>query len=406
MRVLIINRWSDDFADYGSYVDHTAHQVAYVTVAGHRPLLPGGTAHAEVVADPSDADAVTAAALRCHLALGGTDVVLALSEFDLLTAARVREELGVPGPGTDTALRFRDKTVMKAAIAEAGLRIPRFRTVTTPAEAAAFAAAHPGPVMLKPRTGAASAGCVLLEEGLGERAVLARLEGLDLSGYEAEEFVQGPIWHVDGLLREGEPLFALASRYLNTCFEFGNGSPLGSAVQQGPLADRISDFALDSLRALGLRTGAFHLEVIEHRDGPVFLEVGARVGGGEIPFVCRDVYGVDLVGDWIRLELGEAPLTVPAAGSECGGFLMVPEPVGMRLLARPELRGTVAGLYAEILPEPGRVFTGDGGYDEILGRFRFRAASPQAVEAAIRSAIDQYRCELEPAVLTPSGADA
>ncbi|RAG84067.1 biotin carboxylase [Streptacidiphilus pinicola] len=399
MRVLVINRWSDDFADYGSYLDHQAHQVAYVTVAGHRPLLPAATAHAEVVADPSDVGEVTAAALRCHLALGGTDVVLALSEFDLLTAARVREQLGVPGADTEAVLRFRDKTVMKQAVAAAGLRVPQFRAIGSAEDAAAFAAAHGGgPVMLKPRTGAASSGCVLLRPGQDARHELA---GRDLTGYEAEEFVEGPIWHVDGLLADGELRFGLASRYLNTCFDFGLGTPLGSVVQQGPAAETMLDFALRSLAALGLRTGAFHLEVIEHADGPVFLEVGARVGGGEIPFVCRDVYGVDLVGDWVRLELSEQPRTLPAGETSegaHGGFLMLPEPVGQRLVERPSLVGVVPGLYAEELPEPGHVFTGHGGYDEILGRFRYRADSPAAVEAAIRATLDRYRCTLEPAV--------
>ena len=388
MRVLIINRWSDDFADYGRYLDHEAHQVTYVTVAGHRPLIPAAAGHVEVVADPADAEAVVAAARRCHLAAGGTDLVLALSEFDLLVAARVREELGVPGADSAAVLRFRDKTVMKAAVADAGIRIPAYRTVDTAEEAARFASGHQGPVMLKPRTGAASSGCILLAPGAD---AVGELAGHDLTGYEAEEFVDGPIWHVDGLLRNGAPVFALASRYLNTCFDFGRGTPLGSVVQHGPEADRMLEFALRSLQALGLETGAFHLEAIQHADGPVFLEVGARVGGGEIPFVCRDVYGVDLIGDWIRLELGEQPLTVPAAAVEHGGFLMLPEPVGMQLLDRPSLVGTVPGLYAEVLPDPGHVFTGEGGYDEILGRFRFRADTADAVETAILATIDRYR---------------
>lgn len=137
---------------------------------------------------------------------------------------------------------------------------------------------------------------------------------------------------------------------------------------------------------------------------PSTRTVGARVGGGEIPFVCRDVYGVDLVGDWIRLELGEQPQTLPARTREYGGFLMLPEPVGARLLQRPSLVGAIPGLYAEELPDPGHLFTGDGGYDTILGRFRFRyrCASPGAVEAAILATLDQYRCTFE----VPVGAAA
>ena len=42
-------------------------------------------------------------------------------------------------------------------------------------------------------------------------------------------------------------------------------------------------------------TGVFHLEFILHDNEPVFLEVGARQGGGEIVPMLKQIYGVDLV---------------------------------------------------------------------------------------------------------------
>lgn len=395
MHILIINRYSDDFADYARYVDHTRHRVSYVTIADHVPMIPPGTGHVEVVEDVRDADSVVAAASRCHAAAGALQAVLAPSEFDLLTAALVREKLGVPGPDTEATLLFRDKLRMKAALSAAGVRVPRFRAVRSPEDVVAFAAEHPGPVVAKPRGGAASVGCFIIAEGEDPRRVLA---DQDLSDYEAEEFVEGPIWHVDGLRHRGEDVFTLSSRYLDTCHGFSQGRWLGSAVQEGPEAAAVSRFAARCLDILGLTDGPYHLEVIEHRDGPVFLEVGARVGGGEIPFVVRDVYAVDLFADWFRIALGEPPAVPPTevGGTvrEYAGFLMLPEPVGSTLLSRTPLLGKIPHLYAEDLPEPGHVFSGDGGYENILGRFRFRASSPQEVEEAIVRTVDAYRYEL------------
>ncbi len=167
-------------------------------------------------------------------------------------------------------------------------------------------------------------------------------------------------------------------------------------VQTGALAERVSGFALECLEGLGLANGAFHAEIIEHNDGLVFLEVGARVGGGEIPFVLHEVYGADLVGDWIRVELGDEPQTVPIGNLHTiAGFLMIPEPVGRRVLARPSMLGRIPDLYAEVLPEIGHVFDGKGGYDTLLGRFRYKGESADAVARAIEATLAGYSCVLE-----------
>lgn len=394
MRVLVINRWNDDFADYGRYIDVHRHELAYVTIPGHAPLIPDGTRHVEFVDDLTDLDLVLAAAQQCRKAVGGFDRVLALSEFDLLTGARVREVLDVPGPDTAATLRVRDKPTMKQVLGAAGVRVPRHAPVSNAAEVAAFAAATGGAVAVKPRTGAASIGCVCLPAGVDAERALA---GTDLTGYQVDEFLDGPIWHVDGLLRHGAVVFSKPSRYVNTCYDFAQGRPLGSVVRAGSTADAVDRFAAHCLHVLGLRDGAFHLEVIETRSGLAFLEVGARVGGGEIPFVLRDAYGVDLVGDWIRIELGEEPRTVPGT-NHAGhtGFLMIPEPVGQRLVSRESMVGRVPHLYAEELPEPGHVFDGHGGYDILLGRFRYRASNASAIDEAIDATLGAYHYRLEP----------
>jgi biotin carboxylase len=393
MRILIVNRWDDEFADYGTWVDHRDDQVFYVTIRSHLPLVPPDAVHVEVVEDIADAAQVTAAADLCHRRAGGFERVLCLSEFDLLTGAALRERYDVPGDDVERTLNFRDKPRMKQVLGARGVRVPGFREVDGPQDVAEFAAAAEGGLMLKPRSGAASQGCLALPRGTDLAEALA---GLDLRGYEVEEFLDGPIWHVDGLMYQGELRLGRASRYINTCYDFAHGTPLGSVVQAGALADQVVDFARHCLQVLGMADGIFHLEVIETASGLAFLEVGARVGGGEIPFTFRDVYGVDLLGDWVQMELGRPPRTVPGGNAaEHAGFLMIPEPVGYRVAARTPVLGTVEGLYAELLPDVGHVFDGHGGYDVLLGRFRYRGASAEAVQDAIEATLKQYRYELD-----------
>ena len=60
-------------------------------------------------------------------------------EVMVLTAARLRERLGVPGMSLDTVRGFRDKQLMKERVAAAGLRVPRSSRVRTAVEAEAAA---------------------------------------------------------------------------------------------------------------------------------------------------------------------------------------------------------------------------------------------------------------------------
>ena len=393
---LILNRWTDDFARYERIIDHNRIAVAYLTVREHAAGLPAGLAHrVEVIDRPGDRQAVFGAAQRCVDTLGRLDRIIALSEFDLILAAELRERFGVAGHHVVDVLRFRDKLAMKQAVADAGLAVPLAADLDDGVAVARVVAAVGFPLIVKPRQGAASQGCLRVDDRNGLEREIGWRQG---QGHEVEQFVAGPILHVDGLVANGSPSFMWVWRYVNTCYDFANGLPLGSVMV--PVADAVPsmEFTRRVLRALDLVCGAFHLEIIEGPTGLCFLEIGARVGGGEIPFVVRDVFGVDLVGDWLRMEIGEKAETVhsvQAASAELGGFLMVPEPVGYRLAAFEDPMGRVDGLYAAAIPPLGHRFDGTGGYETILGRFRFRGDTPAKITNAVQDTLECFRYQLE-----------
>ncbi|MFJ5220508.1 hypothetical protein ACIP98_38235 [Streptomyces sp. NPDC088354] len=305
VRILIINRWDDELSDFGRVIDHDLHQVTYVTVPSHLPMIPATAAGTVVLDSLSDTAGVIAAAESLYRLMGGVDRILAMSEYDLLTGATLRERWDVPGATVAELTPFRDKAAAKTVLAAAGtgLLTPRFEPVGSIAEVTAFARRCNAGVIVKPRDGAGSLGCYRIRPG---RSAAAVLQGVDLSGYEVEEWIEAPVWHIDGLLHDGDPVAVYPSRYLGTCLDFTQlNAPVGSVVQHGPLAHCMAAFVVQCVTWLGLREGVFHLEAFEAQDGPVFLEAAARVSGGPIPFSIRDIYGVDLVADWIRLHLGE-----------------------------------------------------------------------------------------------------
>lgn len=400
IRGVVMNRWSDDFAAYHRYIDHDAHDIAYLcTPEGAKRLEATRIAHIEIVPDFSDHAVLRAALDTCRARLGGIDRLIALSEFDLLTAAQLREDFDIPGDSPTAVARFRDKAVMKRVVAAAGVRAPRFVELNGADDVGTALAGFRYPLIVKPRTGAASVGVQRVDSAAQLDAVLPHLAVGEYE-YECEEYIEGPIYHVDGIVSHGTPVLVRASRYINTCLDFANGKPLGSIMlEPGAANDELLAFAQASLRALSLTDGAFHLEVIRGGDGLYFLEIGARVGGGEIPFLFRDLYGVDLFKLWVRQQLDDGtPLTAEAAGTasrskELGGFLMLPEAVGSRLVSAIVPAG-IGPLYEALTPKANHVFDGKGGYDDILGRFRYRGGSEEEIESAIAETLLRFRYEL------------
>lgn len=402
--ILIINRWDDDFSRYDEYIDHQHHRVSYVTnPAGSKIVRTELARGVEIVPDITDRAAVVAAAARLSAEEGPFTRVLCLSEFDLETGAAVREALNVPGVWPLQVQRYKDKVVMKQVIGAAGIRAPRYLSLA-PAPTAELLLERLGlPLILKPRIGASSRGVIKIETAAELTTALGHVP---LGDYEAEQYVEGPIFHVDGLVREGTPLFSTVSRYINTCLSFNHGVPLGSVLLEESEEKReLLAFTGEVLRALELGTGAFHLELIRGSDGQlIFLEIGARVGGGEIPFLGQALFGLDMMRAWVDLELGQDSSYLGSIDHQrLGGFLMIPEPreVPARLVSVASLSGVVDCLLKETLPPVGYVFDGQGGYEHISGRYLFAGPSAGQVEAAIRSAMDRFSMVTERVTAAP-----
>lgn len=105
----------------------------------------GEIAHREVVGDPSDHDLLRAFAAGC-------DVVTLESEFINERHLAAVEDAGhALYPGSASVASIQDKLLQKETLAAAGIPVAPFRGVSTPEEAAQFAADYGYPFLLKGR---------------------------------------------------------------------------------------------------------------------------------------------------------------------------------------------------------------------------------------------------------------
>ncbi len=238
------------------------------------------------------------------------DRIVALDDYDVATAASLREHLRLEGLGESTARRFRDKLAMRVAAAAAGIRVPAFTGVFNYDRLREYMAAVPPPWVLKPRFEAGAIGIRKLHDSERVWRTLDEL-GDQQSYYLLEQFVPGDVYHVDALVWEGEVVFAVSSRY---------GEPPLSVTQGGGIFNTrllprdSADFAAttsmaaDLFRAFGLPRGVTHTEFIRaHADGQFyFLETAARVGGAHIDKMVEAATGIALWQEAARIELAHA----------------------------------------------------------------------------------------------------
>ncbi|WP_328627743.1 biotin carboxylase [Streptomyces sp. NBC_00353] len=395
--ILVVHRWRDEHALYENYIDHTTHRVTYVTTELGWSSLPPAAAGVVEVTATDDFGQVSAAAATLTALFGAPDRVVALNEGDLDTAAGLRARLGLPGQSPQDLARFRDKLVMCETVSAAGVRTPAFADAPDAAAVRAFADTHGWPVIVKPRRGTASRGVLRIDSPAG----LSALDELPGEDRLVQEFCADRIYHIDGLWSGGRLGPWRASRYVNSCADFTTGAVLGSAEEDDPqLLDALGEFTASIAGALSSEPWVFHLEVFvgtgpDGRPNLHFLEAGYRVGGAEIPFVWREVHGIDLMAAAVDVQLGRRPALTEPKTWHTGGWLLVPTPVPApcRVIAAEPLTALVDGPYAQVVPPAGYVVPRTGGYEHVGARFRFRSLCTREVESAIAKAAAEFRLE-------------
>lgn len=240
--------------------------------------------------------------------------IVALDEFDMELAAVLREHLRVPGLGVTATRAVRDKLAMRELAAAAGVRVPAFSGVVNHDVVRSYLDATDGPWVLKPRTQASAIGIRKVHEAHEIWPLLDTL-GDAQSHHLLERYIPGDVYHVDGIVADGDVRFAEAHRYAQPPFDtmHAGGIFCSRTVERGSDEERQLRHELDRvLGAVQLRNGAFHVEFIRARNGAgdgddagafYFLEIAARVGGAHIADMVQASAGVNLWREWARLEL-------------------------------------------------------------------------------------------------------
>jgi S-sulfo-L-cysteine synthase (3-phospho-L-serine-dependent) len=240
--------------------------------------------------------------------------VVTLHEFTVGTAAGLAAAAGWPGPGASAAAVSRDKRRFRALLAAAGVAVPDWADAASPADLSAFFAGGRRRAVLKPADLASSASVRRVAGPVQAARHLERVRELSFSGAAiVEEYLDGPEYSVEGVVRAGE--LALAIVTAKTL-----GSPRCFLERQHVVPAALGDrdhralvaATAASARAMGVRDAVIHAELRLVAGRAMPIEVACRPGGDLIPDLVALAAGVNLYEVQAAQALGVPHLPPPA----------------------------------------------------------------------------------------------
>ncbi|MCO4636063.1 Nikkomycin biosynthesis protein, carboxylase [Streptococcus infantarius subsp. infantarius] len=262
------------------------------------------------------------------------DLLIALSEKDILRVAKLRELLGIQGQNYFSALLYRDKYIMKQFAKIIGLNVPEFSTFSEPCELMEKVSKIGFPILIKPLSKSGSEGVQVLKN---KEEYDDYLEKKSLWGenYDVEQFILGDMYHVDGIVENNELKFVSVSKYWNS---LGKSTTLMESTQNTTIT--FADFTINKsdweflllkgetkkiVEKSNFNNGTIHAEfIISEKDKtPYFIEIASRTGGLMISDTIEKKYGIIMNEVSFYLQVGQK-VTYPLKNEpENFGFLTV-----------------------------------------------------------------------------------
>lgn len=264
----------------------------------------------------------------------------------IVPKAILAESLGLPSPTVESAQLSTDKIRMREAfLANSPEVSPHYREISSIEEATEFAEKYGFPVIIKPANLVKSLlimRCNSLHElrtsfECAQRSIDELYKKYGVHDYEPrlliEEFVEGKQYTIAALVdNEGTPHFCDGIVDITTAQDIGvddtylfrRAVPSRASAQ---VQESLFNAAREGLKALGLHSSAAHVELIDSKNGPKIVEIGARTGGYR-PRMYQFAYGIDLIEQELKISLGEKPHLAGNLNKNCAVYEFFPKTQG------------------------------------------------------------------------------
>ena len=266
-------------------------------------------------------------------------VITDQTDIAVRSVAYVAEQMGLPGIGYETGCLFTDKSMMRARMAELGIKLLPNRTVSSLEEAETYYSEIGGNVIIKPLDTQGSRG-VQVCRSASELASKYEEASRWSSNRDVliERFATGREFVVEGLAVDYEfrNLCIGDTLYFDLPDAFAAKSRIFPTVADDALRQRVLDLNTEIITGFSLKQGITHSEFIMDGDDIYLIETAARGGG---VFISSDLIhlscGLDTEGFLLDIATGRQKGLPEIKPQQCiCGYLAFYIPVGKVISVR------------------------------------------------------------------------
>ena len=245
-------------------------------------------------------------------------VLTAATDYGVLTAAYIAQELHLPGLHYDAAKRMKNKYQVRKCLyehrvddTEQAYEVDQETDLDELCKKIVF------PVMVKPCDGSGSRGASRVDEKAQfSNACRIAMDASLTHRAEVETFIEGKEYGAESLVAGGKVnVLGIMRKWMT---EPPYYAELGHAIPTD-LPDEVEERAKHcverAIKALGINFGSVNMDMLITAEGKIhIIDVGARMGGNMIgPCVIPYGTGVDYVANMIRNAVGDELDLRPAA---------------------------------------------------------------------------------------------
>lgn len=237
-------------------------------------------------------------------------VVTAATDFGVLSAAYVAQEMGLPGLKYEVAQLIKNKYRVRKCLYEAHVDdTEQAYEVDADTDIDALAQRLTYPVMVKPCDGSGSRGASRVDksEELPIACIYA-MNGSITHRAEIETFIIGQEYGAESIVIDGQIyVLGIMKKWMTKppfYAELGHAMPSGLPES---VEKKARECVKNAISALGINFGSVNMDMLIIPDGKVYIiDIGARMGGNMIsPCVIPYGTGVDYVGAMIQNAVGD-----------------------------------------------------------------------------------------------------
>lgn len=323
------------------------------------------------------------------------DTIISSAETGIMPAAHAAEKWRTRYPSPQQLGNAVFKHQLRETLARHGIRSPRFEVLD---EDALFSGPKTiaYPFVVKPVRGFAkqySAIChtptdftTYLKHLREDRANSQLIDSVVSHEYIIEEYVTGTLHSAETIVREGKVmLYATTTRYRAHYYdllELAAVMPSGLSNEKRSAIQRYLQSIFDALQ---ITIGLYHVELLMTEEGPVLVEINARMMGSVSPIMYKIQTGQDAFAHLVRLHLGEEVTVNDEGFSNAGITLAVAARHGGHISEHFMKEKLVALLKSYGIPhntlniEANKFVGRYGGNFSIMGHVIILANTPAAV---------------------------